>query len=74
MRNYLIVAEKTGTSDSAYSPDLDQCVVTGRTSEEVEREMREAIAFHLEGMAQSGQPIPKPQTHSRYVEVSAPTR
>jgi predicted RNase H-like HicB family nuclease len=74
MKKYLIVIEKTGTGYSAYSPDLDGCVATGKTRDEVEREMQEAIAFHLEGMAQSGQPIPEPQTHSRYVEVSAPNR
>ena len=36
---------------SAYSPNLDGCVATGETQEEAEREMQEAIAFHLEGMA-----------------------
>jgi predicted RNase H-like HicB family nuclease len=74
MKKYLIVIEKTGTGYSAYSPDLDGCVATGKTRDEVEREMQEAIAFHLKSMAQSGQPIPEPQTHSRYVEVSAPNR
>ena len=71
MKKYLIVVEKTGTGYSAYSPDLDGCVATGRTQEEVEREMQEAIAFHLEGMAQSGSPIPEPRTYSVYVEVPA---
>jgi predicted RNase H-like HicB family nuclease len=74
MKKYLIVVEKTGTGYSAYSPDLDGCVATGKTRDEVEREMQEAISFHLEGMAQSGQPIPEPQTYSRYVEVAAPNR
>jgi predicted RNase H-like HicB family nuclease len=71
MKKYLIVVEKTGTGYSAYSPDLDGCVATGRTREEVEREMREAIAFHLEGMAHSGEPIPEPRAYSAYVEVPA---
>jgi predicted RNase H-like HicB family nuclease len=71
MKKYLIVVEKTGTGYSAYSPDLDGCVATGATREEVEREMREAIAFHLEGMAQSGEPIPEPQTYATYVEIPA---
>jgi predicted RNase H-like HicB family nuclease len=71
MKRYLIVVEKTGTGYSAYSPDLDGCVATGRTREEVEREMQEAIAFHLEGMSQSGIPIPDPRTYSAYVEVPA---
>jgi predicted RNase H-like HicB family nuclease len=53
---------------------LDGCIATGKTREEVEREMQEAIAFHLEGMSRSGEPIPEPQTYSRYIEVSVPNR
>jgi len=69
MKKYLIVIEKTKTGYSAYSPDLDGCVATGKTRETVEREMRAAIAFHLEGMARSGEPIPEPHTYSAYVEI-----
>jgi predicted RNase H-like HicB family nuclease len=71
MKKYLVVVEKTGTGYSAYSPDLDGCVATGKTREEVEREMQEAIEFHLEGMARNGDSIPEPRTYSRYVEVPA---
>ena len=73
MKKYLIVIEETGSGYSAYSPDLDGCVATERTREEVEREMRDAIAFHLEGIAQSGEPVPEPHTYSAYVEVPAQT-
>ena len=71
MKKYLIVVEKTGTGYSAYSPDLDGCVATGATRQEVESQMQEAIAFHLEGMARGGQPAPEPHTYSAYVEVAA---
>jgi predicted RNase H-like HicB family nuclease len=71
MKKYLIVVEKTGTGYSAYSPDLDGCVATGSTREEVETQMQEAIVFHLEGMARSGETIPEPRTYSAYVEVPA---
>jgi predicted RNase H-like HicB family nuclease len=74
MKKYLIVIEKTGTGYSAYSPDLEGCVATGRTREEVEREMQEAIVFHLEGMTKSGEQIPEPHTYSTYVEVPAQAR
>ena len=74
MKKYLIVIEETGTGYSAYSPDLDGCVATGRTRDEVEREMKEAIAFHLEGMTRSGEPIPEPHTYSTYVEIPAQAR
>jgi predicted RNase H-like HicB family nuclease len=53
-----------GTGYSAYSPDLDGCIADGRTREEVEREMQAAVAFHLEGVAQSGEPTAEPHTDS----------
>ena len=34
---YLIVIERTATGYSAYSPDLDGCVATGATKQEVEQ-------------------------------------
>jgi predicted RNase H-like HicB family nuclease len=73
MKKYLIVIEETRSGYSAYSPDLDGCVATGATREEVESQMREAIAFHVEGMARNGQPVPEPHTYSAYVEVPAQT-
>src|ERR1700730_13951154 len=74
MKKYLIVVEKTGTGYSAYSPDLDGCVATGKTREEVEREMQEAIAFHLDGMTRRGEASPEPHSYSAYVEVRAQAR
>jgi len=71
MKKYLIVIERTETGYSAYSPDLEGCVATGKTRQEVESEMKEAIAFHLDGMARNGDPIPEPHSYSAYVEVPA---
>lgn len=68
---YLIVVEATSTGFSAYSPDLPGCVSTGATREEVESNMREAIAFHIEGLKQEGEPVPGPSSSSAYVEVAA---
>ena len=67
---YLVVIEPTDTGFSAYSPDLPGCVATGATRAEVEREMREAMAFHIEGLAEDGLPIPEPSSESAYVEVA----
>ena len=65
---YLTVIEGDGaTNYSAYSPDLPGCVATGDTREECERQMQEAIAFHLEGLAEQGLPVPDPST----IEVDA---
>ena len=56
--------EETTTGYSAYSPDLDGCVSTGRTRAEVERNMREAISFHLNGLRMEGMEVPDPHTYS----------
>jgi len=59
---YLIVIERTATGYSAYSPDLPGCIATGSSREGTEREMREAIAFHLDGLKAEGAPIPEPSS------------
>jgi len=71
MRRYLIVIEETETGYSAFSPDLDGCVAAGATKEEVEKRMREAIEFHLEGLKTEGLSIPQPHSFSAYLEVPA---
>ena len=68
-RRYAVVIEKAPGNYSAYVPDLPGCVATGNTIEEVEREIREAIDFHLEGLRDAGQPIPEPTSRMAYVEV-----
>ena len=54
---------------SVYVPDLPGCVATGATVEETEREIREAIEFHLEGLRDAGELIPEPTSRMAYVEV-----
>jgi predicted RNase H-like HicB family nuclease len=71
MKKYLIIVEKTETGFSAYSPDLDGCVATGTTQPEVEKNMREAIEFHLEGLKEDGCAVPDPQTYFTYLGVAA---
>ena len=68
---YAIVIEKAEGNYSAYVPDLPGCVATGATVEETEESIREAIAFHLDGMREDGMPIPQASTHVEYVEVAA---
>jgi predicted RNase H-like HicB family nuclease len=68
---YAIVIEQAEGNYSAYVPDLPGCVVTGATVAEVEAEIREAIAFHLDGMREDGNPIPQPSSQVEYVDVAA---
>ena len=67
----LIVVERTDTGFSAHSPDLPGCIATGPNREVVEQEMRDAIAFHLEGMRAAGYAVPEPSSYATYVEVAA---
>jgi predicted RNase H-like HicB family nuclease len=67
---YLIVIEPTTTGFSAYSPDLPGCVATGGTRDECEANMREAIAFHLDGLREEGEPVPKAATSASFFEVA----
>lgn len=67
----LIIVEKAGMGYSAYSPDIPGCIATGSTREEVEREMREAIAFHLDGLRADGFGLPEPHTYATYCEIAA---
>jgi len=55
---YAVVIEQADGNYSAYVPDLPGCVATGATLEEAEREIREAIRFHLDGLAEDGTPLP----------------
>ena len=68
---YAVVIEKAEANFSAYVRDLPGCVATGATIEEVEAEIREAIAFHVEGMREDGISVPQPTSKVEYVELVA---
>jgi predicted RNase H-like HicB family nuclease len=59
--SYLIVIERAEDGGyGAWAPDLPGCVALGDTIEDAEHQMREAIAFHLEGLRDQGEPVPAP--------------
>jgi len=70
---YLIVIEgHEGENFSAYAPDVPGCVATGATLAEGEREMRDALAFHIEGLREAGEPIPEPSdATATFVSIAA---
>jgi len=68
---YLVVIEKTKTGYSAYAPDVAGCIATGETKDEIERNIKEAIEFHFEGLRLENTALPKPRTYSNYVEIAA---
>jgi predicted RNase H-like HicB family nuclease len=69
MIKYLIVVEETPSGFSAYAPDLDGCVAAGHSRDDVEKNMREAMAFHLDGLHRSATPIPTPHTYPSFVDI-----
>jgi predicted RNase H-like HicB family nuclease len=68
---FAIVIEQAQNNFSAYVPDLPGCIATGKSLEEVEQHVREAIVFHLEGLKADGQEIPFPKSRVDYVSVAA---
>lgn len=64
MRKYLVVYEKTKTGYSAYVPDLPGVIATGKTKSVVEKNIFEAIQFHLEGLKEEKLRIPKTSAES----------
>ena len=68
---YVIVIEQTPQNFSAYAPDLPGCVATGATRNEAVREMRTAIAFHIESLREHSEPVPIPRCTTAAVDVAA---
>jgi len=64
------VIEKATNNYSAYVPDLPGCIATGKTVEEAEKLIREAIELHLTGLPEGGLPI-QPSSQVEYIEVAA---
>ena len=71
MIEYLVIFERAGRNYSAYVPDLPGCITTGKTLEETERSIKEAIDLYLDTLREDGQPIPVPTTKAKPVSVAA---
>ena len=62
-KRYLVVYAKcNGSNFSGHAPDVPGCVSTGDTLDEMNKMMREALEFHLEGLIEDGELIPEPTT------------
>ncbi|VFM99336.1 MAG: Predicted nuclease of the RNAse H fold, HicB family [Candidatus Kentron sp. G] len=68
---YMVVIEKGIDSFGAHVPDLPGCIAAAHTKQEVMELIREAIAFHLEGVKEDGAAVPQPCSFSEFVEVHA---
>jgi len=68
---YAIVIETAESNFSAYVPDLPGCIATGKSVEEAEKSIREAIELHIDGLREDNLPIPAASSRVDYVEVAA---
>ena len=57
---YAVVYQRLPNNYGAYVPDLPGCISTGDTWDEMQQMIREAIAFHIEGMLEGGEAVPRP--------------
>ena len=67
---YAVIFEQAQDNWAAYVPDLPGCITTGKTLDETERNIREAIHGHLQTLREFGDPIPEPTSIAREIEVS----
>jgi predicted RNase H-like HicB family nuclease len=63
MRQYIALIHKDPDSDYGVSfPDLPGLICAGSTLDEARDMAAEALAFHLEGMAEDGDAVPEPSS------------
>lgn len=66
---FLVIIEKAKRNYAAYSPDLPGCIATGKTVEDVKKNMQGAIEMHVKGMIEDGLPIPEPRTRDNFAGI-----
>ena len=67
---YAVLIEKGEHGYGAYVPDLPGVISVGDSEEEVIANLRQAIALHIEGLRESGNPIPEPRTRVTVVDAA----
>jgi predicted RNase H-like HicB family nuclease len=66
---YAVIFERGPGNWAAYVPDLPGCITTGKTLEETEENIREAIQGHIRTLREFGEPVPRPTSLAREVEI-----
>ncbi|MGH9583137.1 MAG: type II toxin-antitoxin system HicB family antitoxin, partial [Bryobacteraceae bacterium] len=65
-----VLFEQAESNWAAYVPDLPGCMTTGKTLEETEINIREAIEEHLRTVRDFGNPVPQPTSVAKEVEIA----
>jgi predicted RNase H-like HicB family nuclease len=70
MRHYIALIHKDPDSDYGVSfPDLPGVITAGSNLDEARKMAAEALAFHLEGMAQDGEAAPEPSSLEEVMSI-----
>lgn len=67
---YAVLFEQAESNWAAYVPDLPGCITTGKTLQQTEVDIREAIEGHLKTLREFGDPIPQPTSVAKEIEIS----
>ena len=68
---YTVILEKGESSYGAFVPDLPGCIAVGEDREQTLCLLKEAVAFHVEGLLAKGLPVPRPNCDVTQIEVEA---
>jgi predicted RNase H-like HicB family nuclease len=71
MKQFAVLYERGERNWSAYVPDFPGCVATGKTRDETEQRIREAISFHIDGLKRDGEPVPEPSVEAGIISILA---
>ncbi|MEG4799941.1 type II toxin-antitoxin system HicB family antitoxin [Microcoleus sp. ARI1-B5] len=71
MKEYVVIFEWAGANYSAYVPDLPGCISTGKTLEETENNIKEAVELYIDTLPEDGQLIPEPSLKTKTISVAA---
>ena len=66
---YAVVFERAKSDFAAYVPDLPGVFPPGKTREEIERNIRVSIEFHIDGLRGTGRPVPPPTARVETIET-----
>jgi predicted RNase H-like HicB family nuclease len=70
-QRYAVIFEQAEHNWAAYVPDLPGCISTGKTLEDTERNIQEAVRGHIAVLKEFGEPVPKPTSVVKEIEISA---
>ena len=71
MAHYIALIHKDADSDYGVSfPDLPGVITAGSNLDEARKMATEALAFHLEGLAEDGEAVPEPSSLEEIMAIA----